>query len=533
MSDDHEGPTELVSEEEQDNEIPEETAGEGIQQPPTQDEVVDLGAGVDKYQTVQENVFEELHLPPDVSSEVQTAWQTFIGMASSREAAGEAIYAALFDAAPSLQSLFKTARSVMALRFMNGINAIISVCDNPQQLKMQVETLGFQHLDLALASVCKSNCLGLQLASEEVTAPRVDIFREAILELLEMELGPRFSSKGRVGMGVVLNYVGGAYIYIRREYAGRIRTIQRSWATANNKTEEDEFEQKEGLIEHQHDKDKDEQAAPKTETKGADNVADNGMAANAATGNNATMSALRSSMEAQGKLKGSNMKVPTTFNEMFLFNAAVMGFAESGWMNLVLEQFDAIVTNVANSYRLQEECDVLSLVLSKYQAGHIGLPEFKAVMLASLRSLVPKDWDSEHEVAWNWLWENVERMLRSHMGKPQVHEKAIERFIVGLSEDSIGFLRREVYKRFFQLAPAGQDHFKQSTTRLHFIADKIIEMTVEMYKQPKRMVEDISALGLRHVGYAIPTELFSPFVSGAVDVVRLLTTDGNAEEAFR
>ena len=35
-------------------------------------------------------------------------------------------------------------------------------------------------------------------------------------------------------------------------------------------------------------------------------------------------------------------------------------------MNLVLEQFDAIVTNVANSYRLQEECDVLSLVLSKY-----------------------------------------------------------------------------------------------------------------------------------------------------------------------
>ncbi|CAE7676271.1 unnamed protein product [Symbiodinium necroappetens] len=51
---------------------------------------------------------------------------------------------------------------------------------------------------------------------------------------------------------------------------------------------------------------------------------------------------------------------------MFLFNAAVMGFAESGWMNLVLEQFDAIVTNVANSYRLQEECDVLSLVLSKH-----------------------------------------------------------------------------------------------------------------------------------------------------------------------
>mmetsp|Transcript_46290 Transcript_46290/g.108445 ORF Transcript_46290/g.108445 Transcript_46290/m.108445 type:complete len:1114 (-) Transcript_46290:184-3525(-) len=515
MSDDHEGQTEIVDEEGGDGEdVPQELDGEGLQQIPGSkdaEEVVDLGASVEKYQVVVDQVFEEMHLPPDVAAEAMQAWQAFIAMASSREAAGEAIYSAVFDAAPSLQSLFKTARSVMALRFMNGINAIICTADKPAALKMQVETLGFQHLDL------------------EVTPPRVDIFREAILELLEMELGQRMTSKAKVGLQVILNYVGGAYIYIRREYAVRIRIIIRSWATANNKTgeEEDNGGHKDGLVPHNNEEGKKEDAS---QAQGADNAPDNAAAANG--GNNATMSALRSSMEAQGKLKGSSMKVPTTFNEMFLFNAAVMGFAESGWMNFVLEQFDAIVTNVANSYRLQEECDVLSLVLSKYQ-GPIGLPEFKAVMLASLRSLVPKDWDSEHEVAWNWLWENVERMLKGHMGKPQVHEKAIERLIVGMSEDSINFLRREVYKRFFQLAPAGQDHFKQSTTRLQYIADKIIEMTVEMYKQPKSMVEDISALGLRHVGYAIPTELFSPFVSSAVDVVRMLTTDSNAEEAFR
>lgn len=29
------------------------------------------------------------------------------------------------------------------------------------------------------------------------------------------------------------------------------------------------------------------------------------------------------------------------------------------------------------------------------------------------RSLAPKDWDTEHEVAWNWLWENVERILKA------------------------------------------------------------------------------------------------------------------------
>merc|ERR1719436_643610 len=69
--------------------------------------------------------------------------------------------------------------------------------------------------------------------------------------------------------------------------------------------------------------------------------------------------------------------------------------------------------------------------------------------------------------------------------------------------------------------------------RLHFIADKLVTMTLDMYKDPKRMVEDISALGLRHVGYGIPTDLFGPFVTACVQVVRMLTEDDKAEEAFR
>merc|ERR1719181_611119 len=240
--------------------------------------------------------------------------------------------------------------------------------------------------------------------------------------------------------------------------------------------------------------------------------------------------------ETNGAREANNgkkdMKVPTTFNEMFMFNGAVMGYGSSLWMSLVLEQFENMVLNVSNSYRLQEECDVLSLVLAKYR-GMINLSEFKAVMLASLRSLCPKDWDSHHEVAWGWLWENVERMLKSMMGKPAQQEKRLELLIGSLTEDAVNYLRREVFKRFFALAPAGQDYFKQSATRQYWIVDKIMEMTLEMYREPKTMVEDLSALGLRHVSYSIPTELFAPFVSGAVEVVRELTTDDEAENSFR
>ena len=101
--------------------------------------------------------------------------------------------------------------------------------------------------------------------AEEVTVPRVVIFRDAIVDLFDMELGPRFNSKARGGIAAVMNYVGGAFIYIRpslstawliardlsgecgvipllacagREYAGRIKIIASSWKTANNKAAE-------------------------------------------------------------------------------------------------------------------------------------------------------------------------------------------------------------------------------------------------------------------------------------------------------
>jgi len=58
-------------------------------------------------------------------------------------------------------------------------------------------------------------------------------------------------------------------------------------------------------------------------------------------------------------------------------------------------------------------------------------------------------------------------------------------------------------------------------------------MTVDMYATPRKMVEEISGIGLRHVGYAIPVEMFPPFVSAAVGLLQELTTNELAIEAFR
>ena len=54
------------------------------------------------------------------------------------------------------------------------------------------------------------------------------------------------------------------------------------------------------------------------------------------------------------------------------------------------------------------------------------------------------------------------------------------------------------------------------------IGDKVLDITLGMFSEPVKMVEDISAVGLRHVGYGIPTELFGPFVTSCIEVLTRL-----------
>ncbi|CAE8618226.1 unnamed protein product [Polarella glacialis] len=286
----------------------------------TEEEGGELPA-TDAITEVQDKTFEEIKLPADVVSEVQGAWTAYMNSASSRAAAGEALYAAIFDAAPSLQSLFKTPRAVMAMRFMQGLNTIVGAMHEAGPLKVIVETLGFQHLDL------------------EVTIPRVIIFRDALVDLFEFGLGERFSSKARSGWRSILNYVGGAYIYVRREYAGRLRIIASSWRTANNKKKD---------IVYVDGEEVDEEGS--AEQGGGGGVSEEQQQADGSLASSSKLASGEAKRgngpPASGEAKQvSSMQVPTTFNEMFLLNGAVMGFGSSLWMQEVLGSFDAMVTN--------------------------------------------------------------------------------------------------------------------------------------------------------------------------------------------
>ena len=71
------------------------------------------------------------------------------------------------------------------------------------------------------------------------------------------------------------------------------------------------------------------------------------------------------------------------------------------------------------------------------------------------------------------------------------------------------------------------------STYLHVVADKVLDMTVTFSREPVKVMDEICALGLRHVGYGTPIELFNPFVSACVEVVSTACLGSKTIESFR
>jgi len=302
------------------------------------------------YNEVDSEHFDLLHHSVEEGQAIIHTWKTICNAAGSRDAVGEAIFTAVFDAGPALQALFKSPKAVTSVKLAFFLENIINSLDDLEGVKVMVQDLAFRHLMF------------------DITLPRIATFRDAITDLLEIELGDHWSQEASVGWTGMLNYCAGAMMYIKSHFAGQLDTLNESWQTIRDKCE-------------------------------------------------------GSGAKVGEKDTGA---VPTSFDEMVHFNATVMGCSNAGWLDDILGSWDVIVRAVANASRLQEECEVVALRLSKHPQSLVDLSVFKACMLASLRSLLPRQWDSAHEVAWLWLWENVEKIVKTNMLLPAGFQKQLE-----------------------------------------------------------------------------------------------------------
>ena len=101
----------------------------------------------------------------------------------------------------------------------------------------------------------------------------------------------------------------------------------------------------------------------------------------------------------------------------------------------------------------------------------IDFEKFKPVMLAALRSLLPKQWSTKHETAWEWLWLTVARNLKDSQPKKYswmklrwcVFHKSDSSF--GTEESTMKVRAFKPYnaKLFSSLSEEQLDRFRHST----------------------------------------------------------------------
>merc|ERR1719379_1026667 len=80
----------------------------------------------------------------------------------------------------------------------------------------------------------------------DITLPRIAMFRDAVVDLMEVELGDLWSEEKHTGWTAMMNYCGGAMIYIKTHYSDQLRIIRESWGIVTRKCAASDSSQQDG-----------------------------------------------------------------------------------------------------------------------------------------------------------------------------------------------------------------------------------------------------------------------------------------------
>ena len=122
-------------------------------------------AATDETQGFNTKPFDRIKHPDNMIEAAKGARKLLVAAEGSQQAGDELLYASLFESAPSMHSLFVTPRAVQSMNFVAVLDETVRSTDDPEKLKITVETLASEHLDW------------------DVTISRCVIFRDAIIDL--------------------------------------------------------------------------------------------------------------------------------------------------------------------------------------------------------------------------------------------------------------------------------------------------------------------------------------------------------------
>lgn len=221
------------------------------------------------------------------------------------------------------------------------------------------------------------------------------------------------------------------------------------------------------------------------------------------------------------------------FSELVVMNAGIIG-GNMSFTQILLSFFEELLAPVINGQVGEAEvaADIVALRFFREAQGEVQFKEFKTSMLASSRSLLPDTWDTSHETAWIAVWDCIAEHLERALPLPRRYVKAVQHFVAGLSKEQRYQLAVKTFDRLFRESPEVSSYFKSSNTRLAFIVNKALDSAARLFDEPAQMVEEMQALGLKHIMFQAQAKFFHPWVSAMVAEIQQICQDEEVVEGM-
>eukprot|EP00439_Symbiodinium_sp_Y106_P004827 s8872_g1.t1 len=370
-------------------------------------------------------------LEEPVLEEVRQTWGTL----QRRPNVAKDFLRLLSEALPD--TLHMSKRSTTVWRILDDL---VTALSHPSLLRPRIEFVALRHLDVVLE------------------AADLEAFKTLLVDTILAKLGSA-SEAFQVGMAELIAAVGKCMMATQRHYAKRVRVLVTSWRAVGDS----ESPEKDKLTEKKEDRDTEIELTyeEKSSEKESEQVAED----------------LKGGEKEGAKVAAvSEALVPSTFAEMAHFNASVMGLGNPPWLSEIVNSMDALVLNIGNIARLQEECDVLSLLLWRHsRTEKVDLQGFQSVLFASLRR------DFFAYALRMLLEEQGSRPVKLPLGQYQSHLRS---FMGSMDDEEAADCRLEIWKDFIRNCPDCQerkDTVKANNQRLSWLAGKILNLLTEIF----------------------------------------------------
>jgi hemoglobin-like flavoprotein len=202
------------------------------------------------------------------------------------------------------------------------------------------------------------------------------------------------------------------------------------------------------------------------------------------------------------------------FGDGFYFNVGLMSTTVFQLFRLPRDDFARgfnsgvlmLVEASSNPVVTKEEWFILSARHQTYGVKDEHFAVMGQAFLVTLRALLPRMWNKDHEEAWTWFFKTGSDSLVKGLSDAFTYKPMIRECAAKVVEMDIVELGLRFYVHLFTINPAASAFFTKPKWMISAIFGGVLRLLSMVYEDGGEATRLIRATGIRHIKYGIPPE---------------------------